>query len=379
MALNEVQQIQEVIKKSNHILITFPKDFSIDAVASALALYLFLRKQNKLVDIISSDFKLPKNLEFIPSSELIKSKISSLQKFIISLNIDSDKIDEFSYNIEEDKLKIYVVPKSGTFEKDDLLAENSNYKYDLIITVDAPDFNSLGSIFQNFPEFFYNTTIINIDHKAENEHFGQINLTNMNSVATAEILFRLINTINKDLLDKNIATCLLTGLISKTKSFKTTNVTPATLEIASQLMSLEADRETIIKNLYRSRTLPTLNLWGRVLARLKSENGNKMVWSLLTDNDFIEAGADQKDLADVVEELISFIPGVEIVALIYQLNGKICVLVNTLKNHNAMYLTSTFNPVGSKNLVEFCLAEKTLVEAEKEVIEKIKERLVKQA
>ncbi len=378
MALTEVQQIQEIIKKSNHILITFPKEFSIDAVASALALYLFLRKKNKLVDIISSGFELPKNLKFMPKSNLIKPKISSLQKFIISLDINSDKIDEFSYNLEEDKLKIYIVPKSGSLEKKDIVAENSSYKYDLIFSVDTPDLNSLGQNFENFPEFFYNTTIINIDHKAENEHFGQINLININSVATTEILFRLINTIDKDLIDKNIATCLLTGLISKTKSFKTPNVTPVTLEIASQLMALEADREIIIKNLYRSRTLSTLNLWGRVLARLKSEGGNKLVWSILTENDFIEAQSNQKDLDDIIEELISFVPGVEIVVLIYQLNGQICVLVNTLKNHNAMYLTSTFNPVGSKNMAEFCLTEKNLLEAEKEVIGKIKERLTKQ-
>jgi len=375
MALTEVQQIQEVIQKSRHILITFPKDFSIDAVASALALYLFLKKQNKLVDIACSNFELPKNLKFLPKAEIIKSKISNLQKFIISLNTGSDKIDEFSYNIENDKLKIYVIPKSGSFTKDDLKTENSEYKYDLIITMDTPDFDSLGPIFQDFPEFFYNTSIINIDHKAENEHFGQINLTNMNSVATAEILFRLINTIDKELLDKNIATCLLTGLISKTRSFKTSNVTPITLEIAGQLMTAEADRETIIKNLYRSRTLPTLNLWGRVLARLKSDNNNKLVWSLLTDNDFVEANANPKNLPDVVDELISFVPGVEIFILVYQLNGKICALINTFKNQNALYLASSFSPSGNKQTAEFCLTEKTILDAEKKIIETIKERL----
>ena len=65
MALTEIEQTREVIKKSNHILITFPKNFSIDAVASSLALYLILKKQNKLVDIVCSDFSFPKNLNFV--------------------------------------------------------------------------------------------------------------------------------------------------------------------------------------------------------------------------------------------------------------------------------------------------------------------------
>jgi len=377
MALNEVQQIQEVIKKSHHILITFPKDFSIDAVASALALYLVLKKQDKLVDIVCDNFEPPNNLKFLPKSETIKPKISNLQKFVISVDTNKDKIEEFSYNVENDKLNIYITPKAGTFNQENVRTESSDYKYDLIITLDTVDLDSLGKIYQNFTEFFYNTTIINIDNKPENEHFGQINLTNMNSVATAEILFRLINTIDKNLMDKDIATCLLTGLISKTRSFKTSNVTPKTLEIASRLLTAEADRDTIIKNLYRSRALTTLNLWGRVLARLKSDKSNKLVWSLLTENDFVESGAQPKDLPDVIEELISFVPGVKIVVLIYQIKGKNCVLVNTFKNHNALYLTSNFRPEGTKNLAEFCLTEETLLEAEKKVIDQIKERLGK--
>lgn len=375
MALTEIQQITEVIKKSHHILIAFPKDFSVDAVASALAFYLILRKQDKLVDIVCADFVLPQNLSFLPHSKAIEPKISNLQKFVISVDTAEDKIDEFSYNLEGDQLKIYITPKSGSFTKDNVNAESSTYKYDLIITLDTPDLDSLGKLYQDFTEFFYNTTIINIDHQAENEHFGQINLTNMNAVATAEILFNLMNSIDKNLLDSEVATCLLAGMIAKTRSFKTPNVTPKTLETASLLLAAEADRDTIIKSLYRSRNLSTLNLWGRALARLKSDDGNKLVWSLLTDHDFVEARADQKDLPDVIEELISFIPGIEIVVLIYQLSGKNCVLVNTFKNHNALYLASSFNPEGSKNLASFCLMEKTLLEAEKEVIGKIKERL----
>ena len=201
MALNEIEQITEVIKKSHHILITFKKDFSYDAVASALALYLILKKQDKLVDIVCTDFELPENLKFLPEADKIKSRINNLQKFVISLNTTNDKVDNLSYDVKEDELKIYITPKSGSFKKDSVSARSSDYKYDLVITLDAPDLDSLGKLYQNYTEFFYNTNIINIDHHPENEHFGQINLTNMNTVATSEILFRLVNTIDKNLLD----------------------------------------------------------------------------------------------------------------------------------------------------------------------------------
>ena len=130
MALNEIEQITEVIRKSNHILITFHKDFSIDAVASALALYLVLKKQNKLVDVVCSSFELPKTLQFLPESKKIKSTISNLQKFVIEVDIAKDKIEEFSYNAENEKLKILITPKTGTLSQENLNANNSEYKLD---------------------------------------------------------------------------------------------------------------------------------------------------------------------------------------------------------------------------------------------------------
>lgn len=375
MALNESEQINDIIKKSNNILITFPKDFTPDAVASSLALYLILKKQDKIVDIVCDGFELPKNLGFLPKSKVIKSKISSLRKFVISIDNKNGNIEDFSYNLEDEKLKIYVTPKSGSISDEEFSAENSGYKYDLIITLDASELVSLGRVYEDNTEFFYETTILNIDHDPENEHYGQVNLTNMNSVATAGVIFRLINTIDINLLDADIATCLLTGLISKTRSFKTANVTPATLKLASILLEAKADREKIIKNLYRSRSIGTLNLWGKVLTRLKSDQGSKLIWSILTENDFVEAKASEADLSDVIEELISFIPGVEIVGLMYQLNGKNHITISTAKKHNAQYLTSKFRPRGNKHWSEFIVEDKTLLETEEEVIGEIKKRL----
>lgn len=375
MAFTETQQVTELIKKSRHILIAFPKNFSVDAVASALALYAALKKMGKLVDVAASDFVLPKNLSFLENAGVITPTISSSQKFVITLRATKDQIEEFSYSVENDQLKIFITPKNGSFKKDDVSAEPSSYRYDLIITLDTTDFNSLGALYQNAADFFYNTPVINIDHHAENEQYGQINLTNLTAVSTTEVLYYLFTEIDPGLINKNIATGLLTGLIAKTQSFKTPNVTPKTLEIAGALMTAEADRDTIVKNLYRSRSLGTLNLWGRALARLKNSGENKLVWSLLTDHDFVEARADQNDLPDVVDELITFIPGVEVAVLFYQLSGTVNVLVRALKGHNALYVAGPFNPEGSRHVARFQLTGKTLPEAEKEVIDQIRGRL----
>ncbi|MBU1164761.1 hypothetical protein KKA15_04340 [Patescibacteria group bacterium] len=376
MALEVNQQIQKLVIDSNHILIAFRKDYTIDGVASATALYLTLKKMNKMVDIVCSDFVPSKNIKFLVGIDSVKTDLSNLQKFVISLDTSKNELDEFSYNVEKDKLNIFITPKSGIFTKDDVDTSTSDYKYDLIFVLDSPDLESLGKVYDNHNDFFYNTSIVNIDHDPQNEHFGQINLTNLNATSVCEILYDLFNSLEEKHFDGEIATALLTGIVSKTKSFKTPNVTPKTLNISSELIALEADREKVVTNLYRARSITTLKLWGRVLARLHSNSELKLAWSLLNSHDFIESGAEEEDLPDVIDELISTMPGNEIVALIYQMEaGKICSIVQTLKDINALYLVKQFSPWGSKNQARFCIEGKNLPEVEKEIIEVIRKNL----
>lgn len=68
-------------------------------------------------------------------------------------------------------------------------------------------------------------------------------------MAVAEILYDIISTIPENKIDEDMATCLLTGLITATKSFKTPNITPHTLNIASELITLGGCCEEIINSL----------------------------------------------------------------------------------------------------------------------------------
>jgi hypothetical protein len=153
------------------------------------------------------------------------------------------------------------------------------------------------------------------------------------------------------------------------------------LNIASQLIARGAKREDIIKNLYQTKTIGTLKLWGRALMRLKNDPSSKIVWSLLTRDDFITSGAEEGELPEVVDELISNSPEAEIVVLLYEipytnsLETKICCLVKTLKNIDAGKLLSRYVE-GTKDFKKFCLVGKKLVEAEQEIISEIKMNLL---
>jgi len=313
-------------------------------------------------------------------------------------------VSQIKYKLEKSSLNFIISPKEGFFTEDDITSSTGGFKYDLVIVLDAPDLESLGKIYDNDTEFFYKTSIINIDHHSDNEEFGQINFIELNAVSVSEILFSLFESYSRELIDEDIATCLLTGIIHKTRSFKTPNITPHTLTATSQLISMGARREEIVNMLYRSRTLNVLKLWGRVLARLTGSLDNKLIWSTLSHIDFLKTEAEGGDLNEVIDELIINIPLAKIIAIIYEkmpendiignevnpirdlsINGAnnqkfnyptTSLFVYSVKNIDSMELIREYNPTGDRRLARAEI-NKPLATAEKEIIELIEQKLKK--
>jgi nanoRNase/pAp phosphatase (c-di-AMP/oligoRNAs hydrolase) len=370
------------MQKSSHPLIAFRKDWSGDAVATSLALRSVFKKFGKpMVDVASDGFAVPKKLNFLSEINTIKPSINNLRKLIISLDVAQNRIGDLHYEMKGDKLNIFVSPEEKNLDAKNLSTTLSDYRYDLALVLDTPDLESLGSVYHQNSDFFYRTPVVNIDHSPTNENFGQINLVEMNATSTAEILFNFLESLDPQLIDEEVATYLLAGMISKTRSFKSPNVTPRTLGIASQLIARGARREEIIKNLYQTKTIGTLKLWGRVLMRLKNDPSAKIVWSLITRDDFITSGAEVEELPEVIDELIANSPDANIVVLFYEIpylnspETKICCLVKTLKGTSADRLIS-HSADGSKDFKQFCLTGVHLADAEKIIIEEIKMNLL---
>lgn len=386
MALTSEKQFLEILQRSEHPLITFRKEWSVDAVASALALAKFLEKKGKKVDVVADGFVAPKSLRFLPGIEKVRPAFTHLQKFVIHLDVSKTKIDELSYDVEGDKLRIHVTPKTGRFDGKDVTTASTDFKYDCIITLDTPDYGALGTLFSANTEFFYDRPTVNIDHEPSNEQFGNLNVVDITATSTAECVHTLLKSTGEHFLTEEVATCLLAGIISKTRSFKTATVTPRTLDIASELVSAGAKREEIVQNLYRTRTISTLKLWGRALARLKFDPGIKMAWTLLVRQDFIHAGASEEHLPDVIDELIMNSPEAEIIGLMYEQEsttepGKvagICALVSTEKHADALGLLAGLKPDGTRRSARVCFPATAIMDAERSVMAAIYKSLGKQ-
>jgi nanoRNase/pAp phosphatase (c-di-AMP/oligoRNAs hydrolase) len=375
MAFDELQQLHRLVEESKHILLTLGAIKSTDSVCAALAFKRFLEKQHKQADIVVDCFQPAKNLLFLEHIKDIKPSLHHLQKFIIKIDLSHAKIDTLSYDIKDDWLSVYITPKEGTITKNELRTAQSSFKYDLIITFGAQDLESMGNVFLNNTDLFFRVPVVNFDSHPANEHFGQINNVDLSATSTCEIIFKTMENMGGAYIDEEIATALLTGMISSTQSFKTANVKPHTLGIAGRLMNLGADRDKIIKNLYRTRSIATLKLWGMALTHLESDSSLGIVWTSIAREEFARAGAFEEDIKDLAEELIGNAPEAKVVILIYENNrdnAGISGYIFADRQYDAKLLVQPFSPEGDKKTASFNLPGKTLKEAEKEIIENVK-------
>lgn len=375
MALTERQQVIEQLRKSKNPLICFPKTWNPDAVASAIALFDILDSMGKKTEMFCEGFSSKSHISFLNHLEKIRPEISPLRKFVISVDTKRNKVGELSYEADGDALHIYLSPKSGHFDASHVRTKATDYHHDLIITIDTPDLRSLGKSPEDASDFFHHTPILNIDHSPANEHFGQVNHVDVTASSNGEVIYLLAKEMDHP-ITKSLATSLLTGIVSKTKSFKKGSITPRLLSLASELIAQGAERDRIVTSLYRTKDISTLKLWGRALARMKHDQTHHIVSTVLTRQDFALSGASEHVLADVIDELISASPEAETVALLYELENKgIRCIVRNEKRKNADALTSRWKGRGGRVQSVCTLRETDIMRAERDILDHLKATL----
>lgn len=161
-----------------------------------------------------------------------------------------------------------------------------------------------------------------IDHHYDNPKQTTLNLVVPAAAATAQIIFELFETWHWD-VTQDVATCLLTGIFTDTGSFMHESVTPDILAIASKLMSKGARLSHIAHETYQRKDLSGLQIWGRALSRIITNEKTGVSVALVTLQDLAECKATLDDLSGVVN-LLNTLPNTNYAMLLVEyLPGKI--------------------------------------------------------
>jgi phosphoesterase RecJ-like protein len=129
--------------------------------------------------------------------------------------------------------------------------------------------------------------LINIDHHITNDDFGQYNRVEPEASSTAEVLFGLFTELGFE-VTPGIAVSLLTGIVTDTMGFRTSNVGSATLRIAGALVEAGANIADISFVALHRKPLSGLQLWQVGLQEMQFEDG--LLWTAISYKAIRETG-----------------------------------------------------------------------------------------
>jgi len=318
MENQEQKLVFSALSAGQHFLIAVQPFANGDGLGSALALARYLRKRGKHVDVVSSGDVRP-YLQSLPEITSITKDIPAQSSLVrIDIPLSSTSIENLSYETNNDKLSIYFTPTENSFDPKHVSFHHEQAGYDAIVVLAAPSLESLGSAYQNNIGSFYNSPVIAVDTHPSNERYGQINLVDIAATSTAEIIAEMLYGFDPEMIDTDIATALLAGIVDETNSFHDIKTTPKSLKIGSRLITDGARHQEIVRAFYKTRSLSHLRLWGRALARLKQDRRLEIAWSVLTQQDLQKCQATSDEIPRIVHEIHSNVPDANAVFVVVE-------------------------------------------------------------
>ena len=251
-----LDNIIEEINNAESVVILTHENPDGDAIGSSLALYNGLKQIGKDADLIIPEF--PQTFEFLKNSKEVKK-------------------------------------------------EGKTDKYDLAIALDCGDIKRL----DGFAKYFEDANVkISIDHHSANTMFADYNFVNPMAPACCQILVTVLEALGIE-IDKEIGTCLLTGIITDTGGFKYSGVTSETFEFAAELLNKGVNVSNIYKKVLQTLSKPSFELRRRAMNRLEFLEEGKIAFTYITLKDEEETMAGSNS-HDGIVEMGRDIEGVEI-------------------------------------------------------------------
>ena len=244
------EKVAEKIQRGANILIALSKDPNLDEMSAAIALAIVLDQQKKHVTAIYSG-KTPNALEFLKPEETFEKDTSSLQDFIIALN--KSKADHLTYKLDGDYVKIYITPYRGQVKKEDLEYSYGDYNVDLVIVFNVNAGTEIDSALSEYGRIMHDASAINITSGLPGR-FADLEWSDPEKSSVCEMVYDLLKELEITELSQEVATALLTGILSATERFSNNRTKPTTMAVASKLMEAGADQQLISANILKPET-----------------------------------------------------------------------------------------------------------------------------
>ncbi len=302
------QEVDEMVGRAKNIFITAHENPDADAIGSVLGINLALKKQNKQTFCYLPS-PLCLGLDFLPDFSEIKSP-------------ENQKIEKKDFN-----------------------------DFDLFFCLDYGDFKRL-----NLSQDIEEKKIITFDHHLKSDQRGQVKIIEPKISSTSEIIYLWLKNRSSNSFDKEIATCLLTGIISDTGGFSHISCSSQTMKIASELISDGAPLGKIVKEVLTfDKAQQISKIWGKILSKMVKNEKTGLLYSWLSFEDLEKYQVKQTDLSRISSMLSAVSDASTALFLVEYEPGKVLGSLRTepYKGKNVAYLASALGGGGHPNAAGF--------------------------
>jgi hypothetical protein len=245
-SVNAKQQIVERVKQSTNILVTVNSNPSVDALSAALAFTLMLNKLEKHVSAVFSG-SIPPAIKFLEPGKTFENDVNGLRDFIIAL--DKDKADRLRYKVENDVVKIFITPYRTSINEKDLRFSQGDFNVDLIVALGVERREELDKAIVAHGRILHDAGVMTINAGNQKSSIGVVDWQDPSASSLCEMLLALAEALQPGLLDPQLSTALLTGIVAATERFSNQHTTPRVMTMAAQLMAAGANQQLIAANL----------------------------------------------------------------------------------------------------------------------------------
>lgn len=280
---------------------------------------------------------------------LIKQKIENASHFVVTSHIrpDGDAVGSmlgFANALKaagksvdcvlQDAVQERFLFLPGARDVRDALPES----YDYLIVVDCSDNRRVGTVLEDGIK-----VDLVVDHHKSHIDFGEIDYVEAENEATALMLVEKLPDWGLE-ITIDVATCLMTGILTDTLGFKTNSTSPRALRVAADLMEMGVDLVRVYDQALTMRNLSEIRYWGQGLTKLEFCNG--VLSSTLTLHDRIVASYPDNDDADLINTLTTVSDALVSVLFVEQKNGSVKVSWRSVRGIDVAELANKFGGGG---------------------------------
>lgn len=212
----------------------------------------------------------------------------------------------------------FVIPRQYRFlPGQDLLVPPRDFPLDpeVLVTFDCGSADRLGSLEASAKGA---ARVVVVDHHAMGAPFGDVRLVEPEAAASAVVVYELLRRLEVS-LDADIATCLYTGIVTDTGSFKYRNTTPAIHRIAAELLGFGIEHDVIVREVYDTHPVGFLRIAGAALSRAELVEGASLIWTWIDRGDLERAGVGL-DATDGLIDLVRTAETADVACVLKQLD-----------------------------------------------------------